>query len=76
MISYKEFLTENFKNLFVKDKSKRLIYIDEVWDILQSSYADNGGIKGKGFSSKQDIIDNIPFWKLFTRNNKILVAIF
>jgi hypothetical protein len=28
-------------------------YMDQVWDILQQSYAPIGGIKGKGFESQK-----------------------
>lgn len=68
-------LTETYINVF-DEKSKRK-YIDDVWDILQSSYAKIGGIHGSGFSSKQDMIDNMPFWKLARVGGKIVaVAIY
>ncbi len=59
---YNTFITEKFFNLFSLDDKEK--YIDEVWDKLQKSYATIGGIKGSGFNSKQDMIKNIPFWKI------------
>lgn len=46
-------------------------YAEQVWDVLQFSYRDIGGIKGSGFSSIQDMIDNIPFWKMVTKNGEV-----
>lgn len=59
-----ETLTESVQNLHDTDKIKKAKYVDQVWDILQDAYSSQGGIKGSGFKSKQDMIDNIPFWKL------------
>lgn len=76
MKSYREYLTESFKNLIgnidIKLKEK---YADEVWNILQESYKQIGGIKGSGFNSKEDMINSIPFWKLFIYNNKVVSVI-
>ena len=76
MKSFREYLTESFKNLIgyrdIKSKEK---YVDEVWNILQESYKQIGGIKGSGFNSKEDMIDNIPFWKLFVYNNKVVAVV-
>ena len=76
MQPFKEFLLERFINLFNIDRKEREKYADEVWELLQKSYAKIGGIKGSGFNSKQDMIDNIPFWKLTKKNGKIIVANF
>jgi hypothetical protein len=65
---YENMLAEKFRNFVgynvavVSDKKK---YADQVWDMLQSSYRDIGGIKGNGFRSKDDMINNIPMWKLY-----------
>lgn len=76
MKSFNEFLiTETFKNLFVKDKDKREVYADQVWDVLQMSYKRIGGIKGNGFKSKDDMIKNIPFWKLNVKDGKVIALI-
>ena len=69
---FKEFLNEKFLNLF-SSRDKR-IFVDVVWEILQRTYAPLGGIKGSGFSSKEDMVNNIPFWKLLRRGDKILAV--
>lgn len=73
MLSFKSYITEGFKNFIgassIEDRRK---WADEVWELLQSSYAKIGGIKGNSFNSKEDMINNIPFWKIFVRNNKVI----
>ena len=72
----RKILIERFINLFdtPQDKEKKQKYADEVWDILQKSYAKIGGIASSGFKSKEDMIDNIPFWKLGTSNGKVVAV--
>ena len=60
-------ITEHFVNCFNKEDMKK--YADEVWDILQKSYAYIGGIAG--VNSIDDIIDDTDMWKLVRRNGKI-----
>ena len=66
-----EQLYERFLNA-IKGQEKsdqiRQKYKTEVWEILQRSYADIGGIKGNGFESVEDMVTNIPFWKVGTRD--------
>jgi hypothetical protein len=77
MLSFLQYLSENYKNFIgPNSKEQRERWADEVWSILQKSYAPIGGIKGKGFNSKQDMIDNIPFWKIYTKNDKVVAAAF
>jgi hypothetical protein len=75
MLSFKQYISENYKN-FIGSSSKpqREKWADQVWNILQKSYAPIGGIKGSGFASKQDMIDNIPFWKIYTKQDKVVAA--
>lgn len=63
-------INETYKNLFsVEDKEK---WADDVWDMLNRSYRNvKGGLAGSGFMSKEDMIENIPFWKLTIRNGKL-----
>lgn len=69
----KSLITETIVNLFSeKDKEK---YADQVWDILQKSYASIGGIKGNGFKDKDDMIKNIHMWKLFKRGPDVKAVI-
>ena len=66
-------LTETWHNFFTEDQ--KLKYVDQVWDVLQQSYESIGGIHGSGFRSKQDMIDNIPFWKINTKNGKVVFVV-
>lgn len=67
-----ELLSERYINLFTPEEKKP--YVDEVWDMIQNSYSYAGGIKGNGFKSKEDMINNIPFWKLVKRDGKIVAV--
>lgn len=49
-------------------------YLDQVWDILQQSYAPIGGIKGKGFESPEDML-NLPMWKMGIRDGRVRAVI-
>lgn len=64
-------LTETFDNLFAKDTDKRQRYAQQVYDLLQTAYSPIGGLKGSGFNSPQEMIEQIPMWKLFRRGNDI-----
>ena len=77
MLSFSQYLNENYKN-FIGPKSipQREKWIDQAWNIVQKSYAPIGGIKGSGFDSKQDMLRNIPFWKIYKKGDKLLVAVF
>lgn len=77
MISFKQHLSENYKNFIGPDSiEKRRKWADQTWDILQKSYESIGGIKGSGFKNKEDMIQNIPFWKIYTKNDKVVAAAF
>jgi hypothetical protein len=70
-------LNESFNNFLVgKDDASREKFIDSVWDMLQRSYEKIGGLKGSGFSSKDDMLKNIPFWKLYVVNGKLIMGMF
>ncbi len=77
MITFQQYLSENYKNLIGPEShQQREKWVDQVWQILQRTYEPIGGIKGSGFSSKQDLINNIPFWKLYVKNDRVLAAFF
>lgn len=77
MLSFRQHINENYKNFIGPDSRKdREQWVDQAWDIVQKSYAHIGGIKGSGFKSKQDMIDNIPFWKIYTKGDKLVAASF
>jgi hypothetical protein len=73
MISFSDFLVEHVENLSSSEAKEK--YVDEVWQILQDSYKYCGGIHGSGFKSKQDMIDNVPFWKLQKKGGKIVACV-
>ena len=68
-------LNESVKNLFnSSDEDKKKKYMNQVWKILQDSYASQGGIKGNGFKNPMDML-NIPFWKLDIVDEKVLAVL-
>lgn len=73
---FKQYIKEGYSNFIGKsslaDKQK---WADRVWDMLQAAYNDIGGIKGSGFSNKEDMINNIPFWKIFHRGEKLIAVV-
>ena len=75
MQTFGRFLEERFVNL-IHDKTEKNKYADDLFSMLQASYAKIGGIKGSGFMSPKDMVDNIPFWKLVRKNGKIVAASF
>ena len=76
MLSFQSYIAESFQNLIrSKDDSARSKLAEEVFALLQASYAKIGGIKGSGFRDAQDMIEKIPFWKLYIRSGKVIVAV-
>lgn len=78
MLTFKEFIDEKLlleKYLNTVKRSDKEKYAQQVWDILQYSYRDIGGIKGSGFNSVEDMIEKIPFWKLVISNGKVIACI-
>ncbi len=67
-------LNEHVVNAPPKDIQTKIKYADQVWDMLQSSYKKIGGLKGNGFSSKEEMIESIPFWKMVRKNGKIIAV--
>lgn len=73
MVSFKEFLlNESYKNLTSKEEKEK--YAKEVYSLLQSAYSKIGGLKGNGFQSKEDMIEKIPFWKLFIFQGRVIAC--
>ena len=73
MKTFTEYLTESYVN--ITSEHEKEVYAEQVFEILQKSYAKIGGIHGSGFSSPEDMIKNIPYWKLFKRNDKIIACV-
>lgn len=67
-------LVETIDNFFINDKQGREKYADQVWEILQQSYASIGGIKGSGFKSKEDMIEKIPMWKIWRQGDTVKIV--
>lgn len=75
MRSFTEFLNEGFVTaVHERDIEIKRKYVDQVWNLLQHTYAKIGGIKGSGFSNKDDMIANIPMWKLYVQGGKVKVC--
>lgn len=65
-------LFEHFVNpITITEKEK---YVDEVWDILQNSYAKIGGLKTNGLETKEGLVQNTVMWKLMIREGKIKIV--
>lgn len=70
-----EILVERFINLIGdRDQERKHQYKQQVFDLLQRSYASIGGIKGSGFGSPDEMVQQIPFWKLATKNGKLVAV--
>lgn len=67
-------LNEVFHNFLPNDTNKKTAHAKEVFDLVQKSYADQGGIKGSGFSSPEDMVKNIPMWKVAKKDGKVVSA--
>ena len=70
VLDYSDYLlVEAFVNAF--EPSEKEQYADGVWDILKESYSRIGGLKGRGFASKEDMVKNIAFWKIGKTSGKV-----
>lgn len=67
-------LNESFQNFLPSDVEKKTSHAKEVFDLLGKSYADQGGIKGSGFNSPEDMVKKIPMWKLSKQDGKVTAA--
>ncbi len=73
-----EIISEKYVNIIGNDADNidmKKEYLDEVWNMVQTTYAPIGGIKGNGFHSKEDML-NIPFWKIYKKDGIPRAAIF
>jgi hypothetical protein len=76
-ILYENNLLEKFVNAVGNDETAMATkkkYMDQVWDLLQHSYRKIGGIAGKGFETKEAML-NIPMWKIVTQNGNVVACI-
>jgi hypothetical protein len=63
-------LSERYVN--VKTTLDKQKYAQEVWDMIQKSYAKIGGYKG--VESVDELIKDSDLWKLVRKNNKIVAV--
>lgn len=61
---HQEQVNESYVNLLPPHEEEKRKHADDVWGMLQKAYAQIGGIAGSGFKDKEDMIKNIPFWKI------------
>jgi len=67
---FAQILNERFVNIFTpEDKQK---YMDELWNLLELTYAEIGGLMG---ASKSDLISAPGVWKLVRKDGKIVSGI-
>lgn len=69
-------LLERVINLFGKDQATRHQLADTVYQMTIDAYAKVGGIHGSGFRSPDDMIINLPLWKLIRRNGQVVAGSF
>jgi hypothetical protein len=76
MLTFVEYrqMTEAFHNFLPSDTDKKTAHAKEVFDLLQKSYADQGGLKGNGFSSPEEMVKHVPMWKLAKKGGKVVSA--
>lgn len=68
------YINEVFHNFLPSDTHKKKAHAEEIYGMLQKSYADQGGIKGTGFDSPDDMVKNIPMWKVSKKNGVVNAA--
>lgn len=64
----KEFIIERVVNAF--DEQEKLKYADQVWDVLQKSYAKLPGGFGTA-SSLEELIEKSGLWKIIVRSGHV-----
>lgn len=64
---------EHYETAFEEDVELKNQYIDQVWQILQDSYKDIGGLQI--FGRPQDLLKANNMWKMVTRNGKVVAVV-
>ena len=67
---FEQVLNERFVNVFTPEDKK--VYMDQVWELLELTYAEIGGLMGAG---KENLISTPGIWKLVRKDNKIVAGI-
>lgn len=71
MKTFKHYLEERFINLLPHHEDKKREHAEEIHTMLQKAYKPIGGIHGSGFNSPEDMVKNIPMWKIHRHEGKI-----
>lgn len=69
-------IVEGYVNLLPDHEEKKRKFADAAWDMIQKSYSKVGGIHGSGFNSKDDMVKNIPMWKLVVKKGQVVAGSF
>ena len=72
-LSFKEYrlISETFHNFLPQHEDKKKEHAQEVFDMIHKSYKDQGGIHGSGFKTPEDMVKNIPYWKVHKKDGKV-----
>lgn len=65
-------MLEGYKNLFSAKEKKP--WANAIFQMIQAAYESQGGIKGGGFGSVQEMIEQIPFWKVAVVSGKAVAC--
>jgi hypothetical protein len=74
MATFMKYLEERFLNLLPQHQDEKKKHAEHVFGMLQKAYEPIGGIHGSGFTSPEDMVRNIPFWKLHKNPQGKVVA--
>jgi len=69
--SFKDFLAERFKTLLPGDEEEKHKMKDEVFKHLDNAYKTVGGMSAGGFHSADQLVKELPLWKIGRKNGKI-----
>lgn len=70
-LAEQKLLSESFTNLLPHHEEEKHKIKHEVFHMLQHAYKEQGGIHGNGFKSPDDMVKNIPMWKVGHKDGKI-----
>lgn len=67
-----QIITERYVNL-IGDDPRKSRYQDQVWSILNHSYASIGGLRGS--ASDLQSLAKLPFWKLAVKDGRVIAVV-
>lgn len=71
MKTFMAYLEERYVNLLPHHEMEKRAHAKEVFDMVHKAYEKIGGIHGNGFRSHEDMIKNIPMWKIHKKDGQI-----